>query len=165
MPNFPSAHFGPFRLRAMLRLQLEPDEKLIGWAALRHREPIPTALSRFALAAIPGIGALLSASLFQNRDRFAILTDRRLLLFHPTSAGTEPLGSGLLLDLPLASLRVEPTIEQNAFELAPISHSSRGGVFVEVLQPHRRTHKRFIEGLSLLARARSAGSSPKQPEF
>ena len=86
MSHFRNCNYGPWHLRAALRGLLEPGERLIGWGPATQSMDHSIHLALAAVHFVPVIGPLVMAMIVSRVHRFAVLTDRRVLVF-PAQAG------------------------------------------------------------------------------
>ena len=98
------------QLRAALRAMLEPEERVVGWGVAQHEPAAARAAMSLSLMFLPGIGQLLGTIDTMNtlrKQRFAILTDRRLILLYADTRATFTDGSGVAGEHAIETIEVE----------------------------------------------------------
>lgn len=164
--KFPGASFGPVHLRQLLRTHLSNDERPVGWAlAFEHPGPFRAAAA-LAWFAVPVVGQLvvaLDAAMLVSRRRVVVLTDRRLLLLHPSCRGARPCGGGVVTNANLGSITVERSRQRADDPDNPDASCFRieaGGRTHNLLvrEQDRTASSRLVEALATLAASPVAGS-------
>jgi len=122
-----------FAVRDTLRAALEPGERIAGWAIAQHEPDARRAALSLSLAFVPVVGQLLAgidmlAAI--RRQRFVVLTDRRLLLLRPDRRTWTPDGAGIAADLHLG-----------AFTLKDLDAGARWWIADDEAPPPRKTRR------------------------
>lgn len=155
MNRFPGCAFRPLDLRRLLRAHREPGERLIGWGIGRLGMDHSRTWFLHGTAHVPFVGPLLLVVLLARLKRFALLTDRRILLV-PTSYSPKDSRARVSV-LGVADIEVRVAGKPNVWTERRWKFHIKGAGEAKwmelLLEPRKKwqASSRLIEGFRLLA--------------
>ncbi|MFU8828921.1 MAG: hypothetical protein ACNA8P_05735 [Phycisphaerales bacterium] len=103
--RFPGCQYGPLALRPLLRRQLQPGERVLGFGAADTAGPGWRALALLTIA-LPTGGLRITQVI--HRRRVLIHTDRRLIILAPERPALDSTAPRWNAEIPLSQVEFQP---------------------------------------------------------